>query len=76
MFPSGPSGNIVSLMKMLVTDLVTELILLCVAVWRASLHAGLLPALCTEGGWGKSELFNFKCYNKKANVVETKEMSI
>lgn len=24
---------------------------------------------------GKSELFNFKCYNK-ANVVETKEMSI
>lgn len=27
-------------------------------------------------GWvGKSELFNFKCYNKKANVVETKEMS-
>lgn len=53
MFPSGPSGNIVSLMKMLVTDLVTELILLCVAVWRASLHEGLLPALCTEGGWGR-----------------------
>lgn len=24
---------------------------------------------------GKSELFNFKCYNK-ANVVETQEMSI
>lgn len=40
-------------MKMLVTDLVTELILLCVAVWRASLHVGLLPALCTEGGWGR-----------------------
>lgn len=29
MFPSGLSGNIVSLMKMLVTDLVTELISYC-----------------------------------------------
>lgn len=53
--------------------------------WAYPIVRGCLESQPTRGafacpvyrGWvGKSELFNFKCYNKKANVVETKEMSI
>lgn len=61
-------------METLVTDLMTELALLCLAVWKASFQGGLACPVYREW-WGRSELFNFKCYNK-ANVVETKEMSV
>lgn len=73
-FHCGLRCSTASLVEMLVTDLMTELALLCLAVWKASFQGGLACPVYREW-WGRSELFNFKCYNK-ANVVETKEMSI
>lgn len=63
-------------MEMLVPDLVTKLTtLLCMAVWKAHLRVGTLPALCTEGGWGRVSYLILNVI-VKANVVETKEISI
>lgn len=58
-------------MEMLVTGLVTELTtLLCMAVWKAHLQVG-----APEGGWGQVSYLIVNVIIK-ANVMETKEISI
>lgn len=60
-----PEGNIVSLMEMLVTAPGTELAtLLCFGCLESPPPSGGSTCPVYKGWVGKSELFNFKCYNK------------